>query len=318
MKSAESSVRMLVLEAVYQALGPVKLPDYPGTSFRGAFGAAFRGRVCLTGLDECGPCSLKTRCAYHEIWEQPTAPDGAPKRFSQPPKPYVIEHHEDDEGRTVMPGEFTSVRVKIFGSAIARLPFLLLALHDLGWQGIGRGRGRMVLRECAAMAPDGTAHIVFDNDTGLTGCPVPCWQLATRTSTDRGRVTLQFRTPTTLKSKGRLLERFDPETFTARLLDRFELMSLFYEGRVTDSDYRRFRALARDTRIVDDGLDSSRFQRVSRRSGRIPVQGVVGEVVVDHVDPDLIGLWRLAEHLHVGKQATFGFGHVIVRTGVSC
>jgi CRISPR/Cas system endoribonuclease Cas6 (RAMP superfamily) len=42
------------------------------------------------------------------------------------------------------------------------------------------------------------------------------------------------------------------------------------------------------------------------------MKGIVGEVLLEDVHPRVVALWRCAEHIHAGKNATFGFGRVRV------
>lgn len=126
-----------------------------------------------------------------------------------------------------------------------------------------------------------------------------------------GRVTLTLETPLQLTERGKPATNLDPVTFTARLLDRYDRMHLYFEGRPSGLDHRHLRRVAGLARVVHADLVPERFERFSSRGGkRVPMQGLLGRVTFDHVVPDLHGLWRLAEVLHVGKQATFGFGKV--------
>jgi hypothetical protein len=53
-----------------EALEPLDLPDYLGSTLRGASGVAFRRLCCLGRID--APCPAPASCPYHLVFE--TAP----------------------------------------------------------------------------------------------------------------------------------------------------------------------------------------------------------------------------------------------------
>lgn len=50
---------------------PIKLPQYPGSAWRGAFGHALKKTVCIVRNTPCGDCLLKSSCAYSYLFETP-------------------------------------------------------------------------------------------------------------------------------------------------------------------------------------------------------------------------------------------------------
>ena len=52
-----------------QAVDPILLPYYKGSTFRGAFGMAFKKIVCALRQKSCSECILKSRCVYSYIFE---------------------------------------------------------------------------------------------------------------------------------------------------------------------------------------------------------------------------------------------------------
>ena len=58
-----------------QAAEPVSLPEFFGSALRGAFGHAFRRRVCIFSDAPCETCLLRHTCAYSYIFETPLGPE---------------------------------------------------------------------------------------------------------------------------------------------------------------------------------------------------------------------------------------------------
>jgi hypothetical protein len=52
------------------------LPPYKGSTFRGGFGHAFRHAVCMEREEECGGCSLRSKCVYSYVFETSVSHEG--------------------------------------------------------------------------------------------------------------------------------------------------------------------------------------------------------------------------------------------------
>ena len=82
-------------------------------------------------------------------------------------------------------------------------------------------------------------------------------------------------------------------------------------------DYQNLQELARRARTVRIDTRFVGFERRSDRSGRVPMEGVVGRLTVADLAPPLVSLLAAAEWIHVGKQSTFGFGRISLRVSRS-
>lgn len=49
----------------------IRLPDYPGSAWRGALGHALKRTVCVVRITPCNQCLLKNACAYSYVFETP-------------------------------------------------------------------------------------------------------------------------------------------------------------------------------------------------------------------------------------------------------
>ncbi|MDR1889002.1 MAG: hypothetical protein LBQ81_06450, partial [Zoogloeaceae bacterium] len=95
---------------------PVRLPEWPGSLLRGAFGHALRRLSCLTRQKECGGCPLRPTCPYPAIFALPPL-EHRIQRFTQPPAPYLIEP-ESRGPRRLEKGETLRFGMTLMGRAL--------------------------------------------------------------------------------------------------------------------------------------------------------------------------------------------------------
>ena len=80
----------LQLQALVSTL--LRLPDYAGSTLRGAFGSALQRIACMTRVSTCTGCPLLRTCPYAVVFESaPPAGGHSLQKFSEVPRPYVIE-----------------------------------------------------------------------------------------------------------------------------------------------------------------------------------------------------------------------------------
>ena len=57
----------------YQAITPIKLPEYAGSALRGAFGHALKSIACMSALRNRGVCCCvpASSCLYRQLFDLP-------------------------------------------------------------------------------------------------------------------------------------------------------------------------------------------------------------------------------------------------------
>lgn len=300
-----------------EARQSVSLPRHTGSTLRGALGAALRKNVCVTGFQTCEGCPQINTCSYGAIWEAPPTRDDFPARYGSIPKPYVIEPVDHRGQHHFVAGERVRFRLKLFGNARNEVPHIILAMRDAARKGLGRGRGRLELVRATAET-NGDPTLLYDRNKfhkwetlhDLIVEPVPTQVDEALAATD-ALIRLRLITPLQLKSRGELLDHIDLVALSARLTERLDAMALAHEDIESNWDFMGLRDEARQATIVRSELEMERFERYSSRAkSRVPMTGLLGTVTVKGCSARLIALWRCAEHIHVGKQATFGFGQI--------
>lgn len=132
-------------EFVIEARGPLFLPPYKGSTFRGGFGTAFKNVSCSDRRNECRKCLLRHACPYAYIFET-APPEGseALTKFEQVPHPFVLEPPLTQK-QEFAPGDEFTLGLVLIGRGIEFLPYFIVAFQEFGKTGIGRGRGRFNL-----------------------------------------------------------------------------------------------------------------------------------------------------------------------------
>ncbi len=305
-------VTVAVLRFRLQALEPITLPRWPGSTIRGAIGKVFRELACSTLRSDCQSCPEQEECLYFHVWERNRDPK-APLRLQSPPRPYILDTASEAIPRALKRGSLFSFRLVLMGRALAHVPYFLVAVRQAGFfNGLGRSHGRFDVVKLHCRDDSGQTHSLRGGEEGplswgrlrrIQVRPEP-WEVG-------GRIHLKTLSPLQIVSGGRLLRRFDPEIFTVRLVERLERLSWFHEGVLADWDYGYLRRLARNVRVESSDFRPMKSWRNTRRGRRrIPMNGILGTARLHNVAPELAGLWKTAEILHTGKNASFGFGQI--------
>ncbi len=114
--------------AWFEIATALRLPDYPGSAWRGAFGHALKAAACTHPGTACPACPEHRDCPYPSLFE---AVDGA-----EPFRPYVFEPQVFSG--YFLPGSLLGLDFVLFGWLNGWLPLLSEALQRLGERGLGK------------------------------------------------------------------------------------------------------------------------------------------------------------------------------------
>lgn len=299
------------------AAGPegLNLPPFKGSTFRGGFGQAFRSMVCSMKGTECFDCMLKGQCPYSYIFEtSPRSEDQVMGKFEGVPRPYIIEPPLERTTR-YSPGEVLSFHLILIGRAIEYLPYFLATFVELGNIGIGSGRKPFVLRRAVAENPVKAQEFeIYSHEDKRVKNVDAVLQGDDFIALAQGlgamdRITLNFDTPTRIKSDGRLTAELDFSTLVGSLLRRFSNLSYFHCGRAVSIDYNSLVDFAMKVSTFEDKtqwMDVERFS--SRQQSSMKMGGLLGEITYAGSIEPYLPLLLLGEYIHLGKNATFGLG----------
>jgi hypothetical protein len=297
-----SSITFLRLRITFEAIEPITLPSYKGSSFRGCLGETLRVEVCKPKLKNCEPCKEKFDCAFSQLYNSYVLPEHPHyRKFSKSPHPYIINPFSTSQTHYKI-GETFGFELTLIGKASEYLPLMLRVFSRMGEIGIGENRGKFKPFKLETLTKKlEYADLPFFGkceEIQLSDLHIP---------KEEKQLTLQFETPLRFMVKGKLLQTEpDFDLFISRLHQRLMLLAYFYCGadwvepdqsnaniQIQNSelhqvDWRRYSG-TQDTSMYFDGL-----------LGTITYKG---ENLNNWMPMLTLGTW-----LHAGSTATFGLG----------
>lgn len=289
--------------------GAGRVSAFWGPTLRGGFGFALRRASCALNRPTCGDCPLGASCAYGYLFETPVPP-GAPamRKYPAAPRPFVFAPPEG-EVADVRPGQEAALSFSLFGRGAMYLPYFLLALQELGRQGLGRDR---VPFDVESLQGDGQA-LYCRSESPRVGraalAEVPLDPQPPR----KAVFTVEFASPARIRSGGALAQRPTLRDIVAALRRRAFLLSVFHQERTVELDAQRLFQAADAARLAGSDLRWEDHSRISGRQGRkVPIGGVAGRQTWEGDWGALGNLLKAGESVHLGKNASFGLGRIRV------
>ena len=294
-----------------EALDPLILPDYKGSTFRGGFGHAFKTVSCATPCRACQECSLKETCAYAYVFETPPPGDTAiMRKYPSAPHPFVLIPPTEGQNE-YQRGDELIFFLTLIGRGIEYLPYFIYTFDELGGRGIGRGRGKYQLSSVESQDADGEWVLIYHVKDRILRRPsfrlVPGIQDG---SSENCSITIGLETPVRIVYRGRLSKELDFHIIIRNLLRRASLLSYFHCGRdMSGFDFRRLIDRAETVRRTKSKLTWYDWERYSsRQKRRVQMGGYIGEVTFEGLIGPFMPLLRLGEAIHMGKGTSFGLG----------
>ncbi len=303
---ANSSLSLARYRVTFEALEPLDLPAYLGSTLRGAFGHAFRVLCCPARPGEA--CPIPSACPYHVVFETAPPPGAVALRtHDEIPRPFVIAPPPAG-ARDYPAGAEVLFDLTLIGRARELFPHFVVTLREV--DRIGRHRRAVVLRRIEAVDPrTGASEVAYVDDLvhphglGLTldECVTP---------EPPGRaVRLRFVTQTRLKHADRFVRRPDFHVVFRRLLGRLSSLARFHCGSELGVEFLGLIQQAERVRLIEDRTRWTIWTRYSARQDRkMDWSGLVGTATYEG---DLSPFWPylvFGQWTHVGKGATFGLG----------
>ncbi len=130
---------MLKLSSVVLRLdfrSQVRLPRWLGSAFRGGLGQHLRRLVCYHPLRECEGCEHASECLFYAVYQNPSARRG----HAPPPRPIILVPPFFGKEMRIESGAWLELRLLMFGEYVRYFPHVILALQQLGSQGLGDAR----------------------------------------------------------------------------------------------------------------------------------------------------------------------------------
>ncbi len=307
-----ASLALARYRVTFEALEPLALPEYLGSTLRGAFGGAFRRLCCLARAGE--ECPAPASCPYHLVFETAPPPDAeALRTHEEIPRPFVIAPPPASAEQYPM-GSAVAFDLTLIGRAREYLPHFVVTLREV--DRLGRGRRRVALRRLDAVHPlTGACEVVYTGDENLVRPREVSLALADCAALPlpNGPIRLTFATQTRLKQGGAFARRPDFQLLFRRLLGRLSALARFHDKGPLDVDFRGLIEAAGAVRLARHETRWTRWARYSaRQDRRMEWEGLVGAAVYEG---DLAPFWPylvFGQWTHVGSSTTFGLGRYVI------
>lgn len=293
---------------------PVRLPAYPGSAWRGAFGHALKNTVCVVRGTPCAQCLLKNACAYSVVFETPPPP-GAEKmrKYNAAPHPFVFRFPKQHNTGT----DYT-LTITLFGHAERYFPYILHAMQKAGLDGIGGQRQSFQLRRVDHLDALGSEQTIY-RDGELHSRPASSMP---KIPEPPDTITIELLTPLRIKQDGKNLtpDRFHFGAFFVNLLRRQSMLSYFHTDTPHETDFAWLTAQAEKIPCIEPRLhwfDWTRYS--SRQQTEMNMGGLLGRFGINMQGNEAFWpyLW-LGQWTHAGKATSMGLGaYQIVSTSLS-
>lgn len=327
------------------ALSPIALGANKGAAFRGALIGALRKHYCPNAAvtrfapDAGGEAMHAALCPV--CWLI-AAEDEEAQRGKDAPRAYTIQ--PPLARKTVwQTGESFAWGVTLFGRALNLFPYIVLAVPQMGAEGIGamNPRGRFMCEQIEAVNPllrerrtllalrhtqnaDGPMVRVPDLPVTAAQVDAEATRLAAALVARDNRLTLRFLTPTRIVDRGRLMHTPQFGPLFQRLCERLKSLGRFQislrqsteastsncKFQIENPPIANLLASADAVELVADGTRWEDAHSRSARTGqRTPIGGFVGAATYRAADwGPLLPALLWGQSAQVGKSAVKGDG----------
>lgn len=278
----------------FKANQHIQLPEYAGSSLRGAFGHALQNIACLTASMNKGHCKCQPveTCLYRRIFDPAKQQLALQDRLQDVAPPFVIEVHSlPTEIKIDQEAHFY---ITLFGEFVHQQRVMIL----LAWQralAIGFGSQR-------------TTGQVQSQLISMELCDKPklSWH-----AQSQSQFQVQFLSHARIQHHGKILtaDNFYPIYFCRSVVRRYLTLLEAYSDQSVSPDFIKY--LFDDMKKVQgeyrvDHVKWSRWS--SRQKQKMQMDGLLGEIQLYHVSAELAKILYLGQWLHVGKGCVFGLG----------
>ena len=297
----------------FRAVEPLTLPEYKGSTFRGALGHAFRQVACALRRQECDGCMLRERCAYSVCFETPVpAATTVMRKYTKAPHPFVLEPPPDTR-RDFEPGEELVATLILVGRAQEHLAHFIYAFDEMARNGLGIQRRKAELLGLDAAWPPGNTQPIYNAaEERLLGTPKPvqCEDIQSRVRELHGKpLRLTFETPVRINLDGRLSKSAEMAALLPSLLRRLSLLNYFHCGASFETDVRPLLDSGRDVKNLRSKIFWKDWTRYSTRQETLmEFGGFIGWAEYPPLPDELLQALAWGEILHLGKASAFGLG----------
>jgi len=335
----------------YIEAGPtgLELPAYWGSTFRGAFGSAFKKIACVDrNQKSCHDCQMEANCSYAYVFET-TPPEGSKLmgNFDDIPRPFMFVPKL--RGKTsFQPKEELEIELRLFGRGHDFFPYFVLAFNQMGETGLGAKRKPFRLKRVVSINPlqrsqqtvyEGAENKIYAVKNSVTGEQNVLLAFSKKeasnnihsthnTQTHNNResyqntgiqnVRITYLTPLRIKENGKLVSKIEFHHLVRSLLRRATAIMAFHHGVKLELDFAGISERSRLVRCIEDHTQWYEFERYSgRQREKMILGGVIGEATYQGDLTEFLPFLEFGRWVGAGKNNVFGLGQMDVVVCVS-
>ena len=319
---------VLRLEFVLRSEEPLDLPDFLGSTLRGAFGHALKNSACQLPGALCQSCGIPRHCWYGWLFEtvMPSR-SGGMNGVQDAPRPFVLtpplsESENTGIKRRLRCGDQVTFSLSLFGNAVNALPYVVYAIDEMARHGLGVDRGAFSLRELYFIDRAGERLSLDYNWVTRQYNPLKTEIFYVGDLVrdrllrmpDSGNLKLRFQTRARIRVEDQLQRQLNFTTLIRFLWNRITLMLDVHGAGITGVDRHSILKWADNVKTVAASTFQHRVSRISNRQMKsIPSDGVLGEFLFEGAEVrDFRAMLAAGELLHIGSGASFGLGKYVI------
>lgn len=282
------------------------LPRNKESAIRGGMGAMLLKYNCVfmhnnLQIKDCEACSFCEDCIAQRIMYSPFKIK--PEYVTRESIGYVIEC--SDYRECFMAGDELCFNLILFGNVIVYFNQILQAFHALGRKGFGTNK---CCYEIVSIENRKGEELFAQNrvyrERYLVETVNDYVEERMRQPLTENRIV--FVTPVTLKYRGEFLTEFNSIALVESMVRRNFMLNCFEGNEALKVNF--------GDDVPDINWQTSSFYEYERYSStqqrKMPLRGIMGEVVFDLIPTDLLPYVYAAELTHIGKNTSFGFGEI--------
>jgi hypothetical protein len=287
-------------------------PGKAGNVIRGALGQTFKKFACHPNCPGAKTCEQRSTCAYARLFE-PTAINQGPSGLADWPRPFVIRAAHLD-GCRFRAGETFHFDFFVFDLHDPALAYFAFSFSQLLREGMGPGRAAtelIAIHELDEMRQERSQ--IFDGRMLLE--PHTITLSLEPEAQPVHRAEIRFLTPTELKGSGQVLRTPEFSVLFARSRDRIHSLRQIYGPGFASVDFAGMGERARQIKLTRSNVQWEAQERRSGRTGQThPLEGFTGSAEYEGELGEFLPYLRAAFWTGVGRQTTWGKGHIEVCT----
>lgn len=293
-------MKTLTLRATYEAQGEGRLPSYLGSTIRGVIGHRMREYACHYPELKCHLCHLSKECSYALHFCSPGNEAGAVN-------PYVIRPLVRDKLQW-QEGDLLQFDITLIGTTVEQAGVFIDAMQDDQTQ--GWGAGRLPFRLQQIIDSERQTLIWHGGKTWMRNIRPSALQLEERRAQ---AAVVRFDSPTRLLVNRKLCRSISFVDLIQSLSRRLALLSHAYTGHKLQWDEQVLLGEASKIKTVIHQWREVDFKRYSmNRPDKLALSAIEGWARYEGDLTPFTPLLAAGEKLHIGKNATIGFGQYSV------